>query len=331
MSKKILSVSVASYNVEKFIEKALDSYVNCKCKDKLEILIVNDGSTDSTANIVTKYSKKYPGIINLINQKNAGPGSTVNTGLKNATGKYFRMIDGDDWVNTEDMDSYIEYLEKNDVDMVVTNYTKVDDKSMKEEKQKLNIDVKYNKIMDFDDACNDLHLDMHNVTYKTDLVKGKLKIDNCFYTDTEYLLFPTEYVKSVVFLKNYIYMYRVSLDTQSVNINSLQKHCDMHEMVLDHLTTFFNKNKESFSDSRTNYVARRIANMVGTQLYIYLSYEPSAEYKNKIKQMLEDLKKNNKEIYSIIGKTKSVKLLSLTRYGLYKLLSRKIRKENLNK
>ncbi|MBR2603797.1 MAG: glycosyltransferase family 2 protein [Bacilli bacterium] len=327
MSKKILSVSVASYNVEKFIETALDSYVNCKCKDKLEILIVNDGSTDSTADIVTKYSKKYPGIINLVNQKNAGPGSTVNTGLKNATGKYFRMIDGDDWVNTKDMDSYIEYLENNDVDMVITNYTKVDDKSGKEEKQKLNIEVPYNKIMDFDDICNDLHLDMHNVTYRTDLVKGKLKIDNCFYTDTEYLLFPTEYVKDVVFLENYIYMYRVSLDTQSVNINSLQKHCDMHEMVLDHLMTFFKNNKKSFSESRTNYVARRIANMVGTQLYIYLSYEASDEYKNKIKQMLENLKINNEEIYKIIGKTKTVKLLSLTRYAAYKLLSKKVRKE----
>lgn len=331
MSKKILSVSVASYNVEKFIEQALDSYVNCKCREKLEILIVNDGSTDSTADIVAKYSKKYPGIINLVNQKNAGPGSTVNTGLKNATGKYFRMIDGDDWVNSKDMDSYIEYLENNDVDMVITNYTKVDDKTGKEEKQKLNVDVKYNKVMDFDDVCNDLHLDMHNVTYKTDLVKGKLKIDNCFYTDTEYLLFPMEYVKTVVFLKNNIYMYRVSLDTQSVNINSLQKHCDMHELVLDHQIDVFNKNKDSYSESRKNYVVRRIANMVGTQLYIYLSYEASNEYKNKIKQMLENIKNNNKEIYRVIGKTKTVKMLSISRYAAYKLLSRKIRKENTNK
>ena len=132
MSDKILSISVACYNVEKYIEQAIDSYLNCKYKYKLEILIVNDGSTDNTEKIVKKYSIKYPNIIKLLNQENAGPGSTVNTGLKNATGKYFRMIDGDDWVKSDEMDSYIEFLENNEVDMVVTNFIKVDDKTGKE-------------------------------------------------------------------------------------------------------------------------------------------------------------------------------------------------------
>lgn len=328
MSRKVLSISVASYNVEKFIEQAIDSYLDCKCKEKLEVLIVNDGSTDKTKEIVEEYQEKYPGIIKLINQNNAGPGSTVNTGLKNATGKYFRMIDGDDWVKSEEMDSYIEYLENTEIDMVVTNFIKVDDKTGEQELQTIKSNIEYNKAYEFDDVCEQLELNMHNITYKTDLIKDKLKLDNCFYTDTEYLLFPVVDVKNVVFLKNYIYMYRVSLDTQSVNIKSLQKHCDMHELVLERLMQNYEKNKENLSLAKRKYITRRIADMVGTQLYIYLSYECSNEYKNKIKKLLISLKNRNSDIYGIISKKKTVKLLNITNFLTYKFISDNIRKKN---
>ena len=327
MSNKILSISIASYNVEKFIEQAIESYLQCSCKEKLEVLIVNDGSTDKTEEIVSKYSEKYPDIIKLINQKNAGPGSTVNTGLYNATGKYFRMIDGDDWIKSDEMDSYIEYLEKHDTDMVITNFIKVDDKTGEQQLQYLNID--YNKVYNFDDICSGMELNMHNITYKTSLIKDSLKLDNCFYTDTQYVLFPMKDIKTVVFLENYIYMYRVSLDTQSVNINSLQKHCDMHEMVLASLIEFYKENCNGFNETRKKYVAERIAKMVGTQLYIYLSYNPSNEYKFKIKKMLNELKENNSDIYNIISKKKTVKLLKLSNYVLYKVISSKVRKNNI--
>lgn len=329
MNDKILSISVASYNVERFIEQAIDSYLACNCKEKLEVLIVNDGSTDGTEKIVKKYLEQYPDIIKLINQKNAGPGSTVNTGLENATGKYFRMIDGDDWVKSDEMDSYINFLEKHETDMVVTNFIKVDDKTGQQQLQHLKINLDYNKEYYFDSICSNLELNMHNITYKTSLIKNNLKLDNCFYTDTEYLLFPMKDIKTVAFLENYIYMYRVSLDSQSVNIKSLQKHCDMHEMVLSRLIDFYKENCSDFSESRKKYVAKRIATMVGTQLYIYLSYNPSNEYKLKIKKMLNELKVNNNDIYNIISKKKTVKLLKLSNYALYKFISGRVRKNNI--
>ncbi len=326
MSDKILSISVACYNVEKYIEQAINSYLNCKYKDKLEILIVNDGSTDNTEKIVKKYSIKYPNIIKLLNQENAGPGSTVNTGLKNATGKYFRMIDGDDWVKSDEMDSYIEFLENNEVDMVVTNFIKVDDKTGKELYEKLNVDYEYKTIYQFDNVCDKLELNMHNVTYSTSLIKDYLKLDNCFYTDIEYLLLPIKKVKTIAFLENYIYMYRISLDTQSVNINSLQKHCDMHELVLYRLMQFYKENAKEFSKSRRYYLARRIATMVGTQMYIYLSYEASKEYKEKLRRLLKNVKKDTSDIYKFISKKKTVIALNVSNFMLYKIVSNKNRK-----
>ncbi|MBE5805348.1 MAG: glycosyltransferase family 2 protein [Clostridiales bacterium] len=327
MSNKILSISVASYNVEKFIEQAIESYLDCNCKDKLEVLIVNDGSVDNTETIAKKYSEQYPDIIRIINQKNAGPGSTVNTGLKNANGKYFRMIDGDDWIKSDEMDTYIDFLEKNETDMVVTNFIEVDDKTGQQNKKNLKINIEYNKEYYFDDICNNLELNMHNITYKTSLIKNNLKLDNCFYTDTQYLLYPMKVVKTVAFLKNHIYMYRVSLDTQSVNIKSLQKHCDMHEMVLYELINFYKENSVGFCNTRKKYVSNRIAKMVGTQLYIYLSYNASEKYKTKIKTLLHILKNDSREIFNIIAKKKTIILLRISKYAMYKLISNKIRRK----
>ncbi len=128
MRNKILSISIASYNVEKFIEQAIESYLQCSCKEKLEVLIVNDGSTDKTEEIVSKYSEKYPDIIKLINQKNAGPGSTVNTGLNNATGKYFRMIDGDDWIKSDEMTGLTEWYYANSKGVLQDGWQKISNK-----------------------------------------------------------------------------------------------------------------------------------------------------------------------------------------------------------
>ena len=87
--EKILSVSVAAYNVQNFIKTNLDSFVESSAREAIEVLVTDDGSKDETPNIVLEYEKKYPGVVKLIKQKNAGPGSTVNSGIKHASRKVF--------------------------------------------------------------------------------------------------------------------------------------------------------------------------------------------------------------------------------------------------
>ena len=96
MSEKILSISVAAYNLGEMIEDNLKSFCDSGVIDDIEVLVINDGSTDDTVKRAEKYAKKNKKSIKVITQKNAGPGATVNNGIKNATGKYFRMVDGDD-------------------------------------------------------------------------------------------------------------------------------------------------------------------------------------------------------------------------------------------
>ena len=93
--KPILSVVVPSYNVEQYLDKGLTSYSDDRFNGRLEIIVVNDGSKDKTQEIAEGYAKRFPNIFKVINKENGGHGSAVNAGIDNATGKYFRIIDGE--------------------------------------------------------------------------------------------------------------------------------------------------------------------------------------------------------------------------------------------
>lgn len=327
--EKILSVSVAAYNLESMIRQCLDSFIRPEILEKVEVLVTDDGSKDQTREIVAEYEKKYPGSFKLIAQKNAGPGSTVNSGLAHATGKYFRMVDGDDWVNTNEMEAYLTYLEEHDTDMVCTSYCCVDHETGEKRLEMLKTDIMDREIQ-FEQVANDLFLAMHNVTYKTSILKeNSIRLDNGFYTDLEYLLFPTPYIHTVAFLSQTIYMYRVSLSTQSMNIKSLQKNVQMHRDVLEHLLREYEAYHMSahWNASIGSYYCKRIAATVGTQLSIYLSFKDTKTYKKITKAMVEELKREHDTVYREIMKLKTFQVLVHTGFSSYGIVSSMHRKK----
>lgn len=144
--KPLLSISIASYNVSKFIIQILCSLLRSKYADKLEILVVNDGSKDDTVKTVqdfidNNFHAKGKPVVRLIDKPNGGHGSTINKGLELATGKYFRLLDGDDYFVTEELDKFLELLEKEDSDLIFTEY--YEDYSINGEYKKTTI---YNKL-----------------------------------------------------------------------------------------------------------------------------------------------------------------------------------------
>ena len=205
--------------------------------------------------------------------------------------------------------------------MLITNYCLVDNDTEEEVPQRLE-NVQFNQVLEFKDVCKDLTLEMHNITYKTKILQeNNIVLDNCFYTDTEYLLFPIPYVKTVAFLDLIIYMYRVSLATQSMSIQSLQKNVDMHELVLKHHIENYEKCKENMEGPKAKYMAKRISEMMGTQLSIWLSYKPEKKYKQEIQNMIKNIKEESKDIYNEFKLKKTVKLLEKTKYVTYRMIS----------
>jgi glycosyltransferase involved in cell wall biosynthesis len=121
-----LSIIIAAFNVEAFIKKCIKSCVyQTLAKSEYEIIIVDDGSTDSTLEIVNQLSKSI-GNLRVFTQPNSGLGASRNTGLKHSTGDYIWFIDGDDYIDENCIEDFIQIIGKKNLDVLVLNYTPVD-------------------------------------------------------------------------------------------------------------------------------------------------------------------------------------------------------------
>lgn len=326
--EKLLTILVAAYNVEKYIEECLASFVGADIAGGIEVLIVNDGSTDHTACIAAKYEEKYPGIFRLVNKENGGHGSTVNYGISEAKGKYFKTVDGDDWVDTAALRELIGFIKVTDADVISTDYRWVDDKTHKKIKEIKNefAGLRYRKKYIFDSVCSEIYINMHAMAIKTEILqKNKIKLDtHCFYVDAEYVLLPVPYIHTVAFLPKPVYMYRLGLPTQSVALFNMQKNCKDHEKVLRRVVHLYDGKKSTLSRPKKEYLEKSIAKLLTSQIKIYLSYSPGKENKRKIIRMENLVKKKYPQVYFKMT-NKAVIMLRKSNYMLYGIASTVLR------
>lgn len=326
--EKMLTILVAAYNVGKYIEECLASFIDADFADRIEVLIINDGSTDNTACIAAKYEKKYPGIFRLVNKKNGGHGSAVNYGISKAKGRYFKTVDGDDWVDTAALRELLDFIRVTDADVISTDYHWVDDKTHKKIKEIKNAfkGLKYRKKYKFDSVCSQIYINMHAMAIKTEILqKYKIELDtHCFYVDVEYVLLPVPYIDTIAFLPNPVYMYRLGLPTQSVALLNMQKNCKDHEKVLRRVVHLYDGNKSILSSPKKEYLEKSIAKLVTSQIKIYLSYPANKENKKKIMSMENIVKRKYPQVYFKMT-NKAVLILRRSNYMLYGIASAVLR------
>lgn len=247
MAEKVVSFIVPAYNSEAYLEKCLRSFCNPKVLNQLEVLIVNDGSTDGTCEIGIKYVKKYPKSFILINKINGGHGSAINTGVKEAKGKYIKVIDSDDWVLVDSLPEYISALERLDADVILTNYYTVDISSKKKTAYKL-MSAQYGKPMELEWFTKNWSLvknvfTFHGITYRCDFYKqwNHLLPEHIFYEDHEYSTIPSCFSKKIVPLDIWLYVYQIGNRNQSVaSLNQLKKVTHL-ETVIHHMVNAYQK------------------------------------------------------------------------------------------
>lgn len=275
MNNKLLSVSVAAYNVEKTIEQCLDSFIQSKKLDLFEVLVVNDGSNDNTKKIVSAYVKKYPNTIRLIDKKNGGHGSTINAAVKTASGKYFKVVDGDDWVDTDAFDRLLEFLKTTDADLILNNYQEVYPKRKKQ------IDVirhyAVNKIYSFDDMDPLYCLPMHATTIKLSKYRAVNESisEHRFYVDTEYVAFVAVAAKTVIFNEECVYQYRLGESGQSVSPEGMYKHIEDLIFVVERLTNFYFEKANDISPIYKKYILSIIDTRYNMIFGCFVSFKKS--------------------------------------------------------
>ena len=240
--RKILTITVPTYNAERYLRDNLDSFCIPELLNDLEILIINDGSIDGSAAIAEEYVQRFPETYRVITKENGGHGSGINTGIRYATGKYFKVVDADDWVEKEAFIRLVQTLKEKDSDIVSSGFYWVYDEGQKNKteflrKKEMKIpfkDVEYQKEYVFDEIADRIYIKMHNMTVKTEILKKhNIKVDeHCYYVDTEFITYPIPYVKTICFVEEFVYMYRLGRQGQSVSIEKMQYNEKNYDRVI---------------------------------------------------------------------------------------------------
>ena len=291
--KKVLTISVAAYNAEKWLCKCLDSFLVQDVMDDIEVFIVNDGSKDDTKKLALAYEEKYPGIFHLIDKENGGHGSTINAAIPKAQGKYFKIVDADDWVESEGLIQLVNLLKKQDVDAVLSPYYMVDSKSGR----KARIDCMpaqeelRNRIINAKQMKRSWNLAMHAITYRTSILQENfLPLDEkCFYVDLEYIVFYFRHVKNVFVSEFPVYDYLIGTDEQSVNMLNMVKRREQHLRVCKRLFSYYG-NYQSYIDSL-------IENCVLNEYRILFEIKDSIQSKKEMLQFDTTLKEASVNLY----------------------------------
>lgn len=328
---KVLTITIPSYNVEKYLDQTLASFLSEDILEDIEVLIVDDGSKDRTAEIGRAYERKYPQTFRVISKENGGHGSTINRGIQEARGTYFKVVDGDDWVHTEDFVKMVKELKHCTAEYVITNYYEVNDVTG----EKTPVDYRALKAKEewtFEEAGKIKQIAMHALVIKTSLLKEhQIRLDeHCFYVDVEYVLYPIPYVENVQFLDVYVYMYRLALTTQSVSIQGYQKHMQNHIDVILHLSAFFEEYQKNGTKEKIDYIGKRIAQMVGDQITIFMSFpETDQEIKEKFIAFDRELKAISPELYRRSGEESgTLRLFRKVNFKGYQWIAKMCRKRN---
>ena len=244
---KILSLVVPAYNSEKFLDKGIPSMLAPEILDKLEIIIVNDGSTDGTAAAAEKYCVQYPDTVRLINQENKGHGGALNTGFSAAVGKFIKPVDSDDWVQTENLVSLIRCLETCESDAVLTHFRTVDISNGEIINFKSHPEA-YGTPMSTEQILKDWRsfyrcVTFHGVAYRREFYQQKAMglSEHVFYEDNEYATFPFCLAETVTAYDLFVYEYRVGDVNQSVAVANQIKRLSHLEQVGDRMVAAYTK------------------------------------------------------------------------------------------
>lgn len=314
---KYISFAIPCYNSEAYMAHAIESIL--PGGEDVEIIIVNDSSKDGTSRVAHEYMEKYPDIIRVVDKENGGHGDAVNHGLVNATGKYFKVVDSDDWVDEEALGKILDLLkqleeEGKEIDMLVSNY--VYEKVGASRKKCIH----YRNVLPQDtifrwEDIGRFHLDqyilMHSVIYRTDMLKlSQMKLPkHTFYVDNIYVYYPLPCVRKIYYLDVDFYRYFIGRKDQSVNEKVMIARVDQQIFVTMSMIDMYQL-KDIPCKKLRQYMINYLAIMM-TVSSILLIRSKNPENLEKKKALWRYLKKKDfktflKIRYGILGQTMNI-------------------------
>ena len=252
---KVLTISVAAYNVAAFIRNTLDSLVVKEIMDDLEVFVVDDGGTDETLSIAREYEKQYPDTFHAVHKENGGYGSTVNYSLAHATGKYFKLLDGDDWYQSQGLCELVKIMKASDADVIVTNYLEGPGEG------RMHIYDYFAKegpgVKPLAGFVPKEHFGMWPMAVKTEVMRasGIVFPEKMLYTDQFMCTIPFAVARTIEFVNVNVYCYRTERDGQSMSVSSRIKH---YKEAVSHCVTLTKFCAKCQGNPNYPFIVRRV-------------------------------------------------------------------------
>ena len=272
---------------------------------EVEILIVDDGSTDKTAEIADAYAEKYPTIVRAIHQENGGHGEAVNAGIRNAQGLYFKVVDSDDWVNKEAYEKILKTLEEllrgpKTVDLFISNFVYEKQGVTRKKVMQYRHCFPQGEVFGWSDIGHmqkGKYLLMHSMIYRTQLLQqcGLELPKHTFYVDNLFAYEPLPYVKNMYYLDVNFYRYFIGRDDQSVNEKVMIKRIDQQIRVNKMMVDVYNRG--NFTNKRLRAYMFSYLDIITTVSSIMLIRAETEEALQKKKELLEYIKSENRVLY----------------------------------
>ncbi len=303
---KLLSFAVPCFNSAAYMEKCVDSLL--KGGEDVEIIIVNDGSTDETAEIAEKYVSEHPSIVKAVHKENGGHGSAVNAGIDQASGLYFKVVDSDDWVKEEPYMQILDTLRnltggEKALDMLISNfvYEKVGERRHKVMRYKHTLPI--DEMFTWEDVRHfhkGQYLLMHSVIFRTKLLRecGLRLPEHTFYVDNLYVFEPLPYVRNMYYLDVNFYRYYIGREDQSVNesvmIGRIDQQIRVNKLMVDYMAE---KKNQILSNKKLYTYMLSYLDIITTVSSILLIRSGTEENLEKKKELWNYLKKKDWLLY----------------------------------
>ena len=307
---KLLTVTIPCYNAAAYMERCLKSVVTGG--DELDVIIVDDGSTDETGRIADRWAAEYPGIVRVIHQENGGHGEGLNQGIRNAEGLYFKSVDSDDRLDPESLKELLKRLKahtapEDQVDLIVNDYV------YDREGEEACFSVSYRNVFSPDrvntwENCRAFppwkQFMIHAMAYRTGMLRemGLVLPKHTFYEDNLYIYQPLPHVKKILYLDKPLYGYYIGRADQSVNDSVIIRRLDQVTRIARAMITSYTWDELAVLPKklRSSMIRNASGQLYTTSALQYLSGEEGRKMNVDLKKAIRTY---DEKLYRKLGHT----------------------------
>lgn len=303
---KLLSIAIPCYNSQEYMEKCIESLL--VGGENIEILIINDGSSDRTAEIADDYAAKYPKVVKAIHKENGGHGSAVNAGIVHATGLFYKVVDSDDWVQEIAYHLILEKLWEltagnKTVDMFISNFVYEKEGEKRPKVMSYTHALPKDQVFTWKDIKHfhpGQYLLMHSVIFRTNLLKECALVlpEHTFYVDNLFVFEPLPYVQNMYYMDVNFYRYYIGRADQSVNEQVMIGRIDQQIRVNKRMMDYMAEKKEEIKNNKklSGYMMNYL-DILTTVSSIMLIRSGTPENLEKKKELWSYLKKKDRKLF----------------------------------